>query len=200
MFRGHDRSSLSRRDCPQSDSRHAPIGHWRAGRFRDFVQKAESRVVARQSASRIRQFPVEKTGLDMNSEGVTTTAAWAFEVFYDGECPLCRREIAWLRWLDRRARLRFTDISAHGFSASELGLSHGDLMAEIRGRFPDGRIVRGVEVFRQLYAAVGLGLPVALTRLPLVRHVLDAAYRVFARNRLKLTGRCTDACRIGGPP
>jgi predicted DCC family thiol-disulfide oxidoreductase YuxK len=123
-----------------------------------------------------------------------------FEVFFDGECPLCRREISWLRRLDRRRCLRFSDIAAPGFSAGELGLSHGDLMDEIHGRFPDGRIIRGAEVFRQLYAAVGLGPLVVLTRLPIARQLFDAGYRLFARNRLKLTGRCTDACRIGGSP
>lgn len=140
------------------------------------------------------------SGLTMSLEGVSTTAAWTFEVFYDGECPLCRREISWLRRLDRRGRLRFSDIAASGFSAHALGFSPEDLMAEIHGRFPDGRIVRGVEVFRQLYAAVGFGPLVFLTRLAGVRQLLDVGYRLFARNRLKLTGRCTDACRIGGPP
>ena len=30
------------------------------------------------------------------------------EVFYDGDCPLCTREIRLLRRLDRRGRIRFT--------------------------------------------------------------------------------------------
>ena len=31
-------------------------------------------------------------------------AASAIEVFYDGGCPVCLREVRVLRWLDRRAR------------------------------------------------------------------------------------------------
>ena len=48
----------------------------------------------------------------------------------------------------------------------------------------------------KLYAAVGLGPLVALTRLPGVSHTLDAAYRVFARNRLRWTGR-GETCEHG---
>jgi predicted DCC family thiol-disulfide oxidoreductase YuxK len=73
------------------------------------------------------------------------------------------------------------------------------LLAEIHGRLPDGTWVTGVEVFRRLYAAVGCRRLVALSRCPGLRHALDIAYRVFARNRLRWTGRCTSSnssCRV----
>ena len=115
-----------------------------------------------------------------------------FEVFFDGDCPLCAREIDMIRALDRRGRLRFTDIAAPDFDPAPTGLTQAELMASIRGRMPSGEMVEGVEVFRQLYGAVGLRPLIPLTRLPGIRHALDAAYSVFARNRLRLTGRCTD--------
>ena len=114
-----------------------------------------------------------------------------FEVFFDGECPLCVREIRLLRRLDRRGRILFTDISAAGFDPAPLGLDQAILMARIHGRLASGELVEGVEVFRQLYAAVGLGPLVALTRLPGLSHLLELGYRWFAKNRLRLTGRCT---------
>jgi predicted DCC family thiol-disulfide oxidoreductase YuxK len=118
----------------------------------------------------------------------------AIEVFFDGACPLCRREITWLRRLDGdRRRIRFTDIDAPGFVPGAVGRTRAELMARIHGRLPDGTLVTGVEVFRRLYAAVGWRALVAVTRLPGIRHALDAAYAVFARHRLRLTGRCTDA-------
>ncbi len=40
-----------------------------------------------------------------------------FEVFYDGDCPLCKREIGMLRRLDRRRWVRFTDIADPAFRA-----------------------------------------------------------------------------------
>ena len=111
------------------------------------------------------------------------------EVFYDGACPLCMREIRMLRRRDRRARIRFTDIS--------VGLSWETLMNRIHGRLPDGTVIEGVEVFRRLYTAAGFRWLVALTRLPGVSQLLDLCYKLFAKNRLRLTGRCLDgACEL----
>ncbi len=123
------------------------------------------------------------------------------EVFFDGQCPLCMREIRMLRRLDRKARIRFTDIAAPGFDATKVGMTWDALMDRIHGRLPDGTIIEGVEVFRRLYSAVGFGPLAALTRLPGIRQVLDAGYGAFAKNRLKLTGRCTaDGCAIHPAP
>jgi predicted DCC family thiol-disulfide oxidoreductase YuxK len=114
------------------------------------------------------------------------------ELYFDGACPLCAREVAFLRRRDRSGRIRFTDIAAPGFDASATGIARQDLMDRIHGRLADGTVVEGVEAFRRLYALLGFGWLVAPTRLPGVRQLLDLAYRVFARNRLRLTGRCGD--------
>jgi predicted DCC family thiol-disulfide oxidoreductase YuxK len=119
-----------------------------------------------------------------------STAPFDLEVYFDGACPLCAREVAFLRRLDRAGRIRFTDIAAPGFDPLAAGIGWGDLMDRIHARLADGTVVEGVEVFRRLYAIVGYGWLVAPTRLPGVRHLLDLAYRLFARNRLRLTGRC----------
>lgn len=117
-----------------------------------------------------------------------------FTILYDGDCPLCLREIRMLRRLDRgRGRLGLTDIAAPGFRASQHGVDHATLMARIHGVTPDGRLVEGMEVFRRGYAAVGLGWLVAPTAWPVLAPLFDAAYRWFARNRLRLTGR-SEAC------
>ncbi|MCA9263169.1 MAG: DUF393 domain-containing protein [Planctomycetales bacterium] len=125
--------------------------------------------------------------------------SWSVEVFYDHECPLCRREIEFLRTRDRWQRIRFTRIAT--VNPDEVGRSSSELMEEIHGRLPDGQWIRGVEVFRRLYAAIGWTWPVALSRLWGVRDVLDWSYRHFARHRLRLTGRCrTGSCQISHRP
>jgi predicted DCC family thiol-disulfide oxidoreductase YuxK len=131
----------------------------------------------------------------LTPESRTNTApTWLVRVLYDGDCPLCAREITTLRRLDRgRGRIDFEDIAAPGFDASPYGVDHAELMARIHGVLPDGTRIEGVEVFRRLYGAVGLGWLVAPTRWPLLRPLFDAAYRAFARNRLRWTGRLAKA-------
>jgi len=134
----------------------------------------------------------------MQPAGVSrSTTDWQVEVFFDGECPLCRKEIALLRRWDRRGRIRFVDIAAPDFHPADYGIDHEQLMAEMHGRLPDGTWIRGVEVFRRLYSAVGLSWLVAVTRWPGIAQTLDWGYRVFARNRLRWTGRCDAACKVG---
>lgn len=131
-------------------------------------------------------------------QATTKNPHWEIEVFYDGECPLCRREIDTLRWMDRKQRILFTDIAGTSFLPQAYGKNMDELMAEIHGRLPDDTWVTGVEVFRRLYSAVGFSLIAKVTRLPLLSHALDLGYRLFARHRLSLTGRCKplDACQI----
>ncbi len=114
-------------------------------------------------------------------------------VLFDGDCPLCVREIDMLRRRNARGRLGLVDIADVDFRASDYGVAHATLMARIHGVLPDGTLIEGVEVFRRAYAAVGLGWLLAPTAWPGLRRVADAAYRWFARNRLRLTGR-QDAC------
>jgi len=115
--------------------------------------------------------------------------AWDFKLLYDGECPLCLREVRMLQRLNKRGRLALEDIAAPDFDASRYGRTFDQLMGQIHGVVPDGRLVTGVEVFRRSYQAVGWGFLTAPTGWPLLRPLFDAAYRWFAKNRLRLTGR-----------
>jgi predicted DCC family thiol-disulfide oxidoreductase YuxK len=120
---------------------------------------------------------------------------YALELFFDGDCPLCSREVAFIRRLDRTRRIKLTDIAASDFDPTALGRDFGELMARIHARLPDGTWLEGVEVFRRIYAAIGLGPLAALTRVPGLSWLTERAYDTFARNRLSWTGRCdADVC------
>jgi predicted DCC family thiol-disulfide oxidoreductase YuxK len=121
---------------------------------------------------------------------------WDFKLLYDGECPLCLREVRMMEKLNRKGRLVLEDIAAPDFDASRYGRTFEELMGSIHGVLPDGRIVTGMEVFRRAYAAVGLGALVAPTGWPGLKPAFDRLYTVFARNRLRLTGR-SEVCANG---
>jgi predicted DCC family thiol-disulfide oxidoreductase YuxK len=123
-------------------------------------------------------------------------------LLYDHTCPFCRREALWLKRRDRNDALVLEDISGNQFDATRYGLTQEIVDGTIHALLPDGRVVTGMEVFRQIYSAVGLGWVMAATGWPLLRPIFDAAYRLFARHRVRLgalTGRdcAADSCRTG---
>ncbi len=127
----------------------------------------------------------------MNMQNIPKDATCEIEVFYDGGCPLCLREISMLRRWDQQGRILFTDIDASTFQAEKVGKSYEELMAKMHARLPDGTWLQEVEVFRRLYEAVGFRRLTALSRLPVLSQLLDIGYWLFAKNRLRLTGRCS---------
>ncbi len=107
-------------------------------------------------------------------------------VFYDGRCPFCQKEVAWLQTLNTAKKIAFLDINAVEFNAAQYGLGYQQLMAEIHALKADGELIKGMPVFRAMYQAVGLGWLMAPTGWPLIKYVFDWFYQIFAKNRFKL--------------
>jgi predicted DCC family thiol-disulfide oxidoreductase YuxK len=107
-------------------------------------------------------------------------------IFYDGSCPVCSREIAHYRALNRAGYLDFIDISTASFDAGVWGLDQSALMKAMHARDAAGRLYLGLEAFRALW----LGLPglryrrlSQLLGLPGLHLLAILGYRVFARLR-----------------
>lgn len=122
---------------------------------------------------------------------------WKFKLLYDGECPLCLREVRWLQRRNHAGRLAFEDIASPQFDPAPYGKSRAELSAVIHGVFPDGRIVSRLEVFRQAYRAVGLGWLLAPTGWPVLRWIFDALYTLFARYRIPIGRLFGRSCPSG---
>lgn len=118
-----------------------------------------------------------------------TETSWDVKLLFDGDCPLCMREVRMLSRANRKGRLKLEDIAAPGFDPAPYGLTKAQVMGHIHAVLPDGRVVTGMEAFRRSYAAVGLGALLAPTGWPGIKPVADRAYAWFAKNRLRLTGR-----------
>ena len=108
-------------------------------------------------------------------------------LFYDADCPVCALEMDHLRARNDDGRLRFVDISAPGFESPLPGVTLAELDAEIHAMRPDGSVLRGVEVLRLAYAAVGLGWLMRPTGWAPLRPLADFGYRLFARHRRRIS-------------
>ncbi|KAK4522940.1 hypothetical protein GAYE_PCTG32G0830 [Galdieria yellowstonensis] len=117
--------------------------------------------------------------------------SWKYKLLYDGQCPLCRKEVAFLQKHDnQRGIINFVDISDKHYSPQEnAGIDYKTAMGRIHAIRNDGVVVRDVEVFRSVYDALGIGWIYFPTKLPLIRPMVDLLYRIWAKLRLPLTGR-----------
>jgi len=115
-------------------------------------------------------------------------------MYFDGDCPLCAREVAWLAARDGASRIRFVDIAAPAFDPAPLGRTREQLMGRLHARDARGQWLTGMAVLRAAYAQVGLGALLAPTGWPLLRPLFDVAYALFARVRPHLPGRRSAAC------
>ena len=105
-------------------------------------------------------------------------------VWFDGGCPLCRREIAGIRRLDRAQRIDFIDIS--GDAPAACPIDRADLLARFHAR-EDGQILSGAAAFAAMWRAIPVLRPLGLVARH--RHILamlEHAYRLFLRVRPRL--------------
>ncbi|XP_054805377.1 uncharacterized protein At5g50100, chloroplastic isoform X1 [Prosopis cineraria] len=116
---------------------------------------------------------------------------WKIKMLYDGDCPLCMREVNMLRERNKTYRtIKFVDISSDDYSPQEnQGLDYETVMGRIHAILSDGTVVTDVEAFRRLYEQVGLGWVYAVTKYEPIATVADAIYGVWAKYRLQITGR-----------
>lgn len=117
--------------------------------------------------------------------------SWQIKLLYDGDCPLCLREVNFLRRRDAgRGLVALVDIADDTYTPeANGGIDYATAMGQIHAVLPDGTVIRGVEVFRRVYDVLGMGWVYAITRLPIVGGLADWLYGLWADWRLALTRR-----------
>lgn len=121
----------------------------------------------------------------------STKPSWKIKLLYDGECPLCLREVGFLTKKDAgRGIVNFVDIADPEYDPQDnAGIDFATAMGRIHAILPDGTVIKNVEVFRRVYEELGMGWMYAITKLPIVGTIADWIYGIWADWRLKLTGR-----------
>ncbi|WAP68833.1 thiol-disulfide oxidoreductase DCC family protein [Jiella pelagia] len=105
-------------------------------------------------------------------------------VWHDGSCPLCQREIALMRRLDRRGAITFVDAT----SADDVScpIDRADLLSRFHAS-EDGRLVSGAAAFAAMWRQIPVLRPIGLAaRAPFVLAMLERAYVAFLRVRPRL--------------
>jgi predicted DCC family thiol-disulfide oxidoreductase YuxK len=110
-------------------------------------------------------------------------------MFFDGACPLCRREVAHYQRLDRAGAIRWVDISRERAELDAAGIPYAHAMARLHAVDGDGQVLSGVPAFLAIWRHLPyyrrLGRVIESLRLV---SLLEAAYRRFAARRLR--SRC----------
>jgi predicted DCC family thiol-disulfide oxidoreductase YuxK len=106
------------------------------------------------------------------------------KVWFDGACPLCIREIALMRRLDKRGAMTFFDV-AQGADPS-CPIDRAALLARFHAE--EGGVVHsGAAAFAAMWRAIPVLRPLGLAaRNPVVLRLLEAAYLRFLIVRPRL--------------
>ena len=111
-------------------------------------------------------------------------------IFFDGGCPLCKREVDFLQSKNQKGYLSFIDINSSDFSLDfKYGISYKQAMERIHAFKSDGSVIKDIKVFQEAYSLIGMGWIYAPTKLPILDKFIEFIYGLWAKYRLKLTFR-----------
>ena len=116
-------------------------------------------------------------------------------LFYDGFCPLCVREMAQLRQIDKQGVLQLVDIQLAESQALYPQIDFSEASRILLALTADGHLLRGLDSTHAAWSAVGLGYRTAWLRWPVVRWFADRAYLYFAANRYRISYWLTGQAR-----
>ena len=121
------------------------------------------------------------------------SADWKINLLYDGDCPLCLREVNFLQKKDAgRGIVKLTDVADIDYSPEENGgVDFETAMGRIHAVRADGTVVKNVAVFQEVYSALGIGWMYAPTKWPVVGPLVNKLYDLWADKRLAMTGRAS---------
>lgn len=108
-------------------------------------------------------------------------------LFYDGQCPLCKAEILFLESRNKNHLLEFIDVSETSYSEKDHAISCDAALAQMHGKFSDGKIITGVSVFAAAYERVNLKLLAWIFSRKWMQPFLTVAYKLFAKYRHQIS-------------
>lgn len=122
-------------------------------------------------------------------------------VLYDGECKFCTSQIAHLRRMDTRGRLRFISLHDPSVASQYPDLSYDQLMEQMWVIDSKGRRHGGAHAVRYLSRQLPILWPLApMLHIPGLMPLWSWLYRQIANRRYRIAGRHCDegTCSLHG--
>ena len=113
------------------------------------------------------------------------------EVFFDGKCGLCSKEISYYRGIAPVGIFVWMDIASDPTPLREYGITQADALRHLHVRDTDGQWHKGVSAFIIIWKHLSYWrLLSAFVGLPIIRHTASALYNKFADYRFAKLAHC----------
>ena len=125
----------------------------------------------------------------------------SLKILYDGQCPLCYREIHHYLKKDPAGTLEGVDITSDLFKAENYGLTETAVNLELHAIDEDGRIHKAIDSFIEIWKRLPMPYPLwaKIVNTPGIRSLADFGYIIFAqhiRPRLPKRSCPDDSCQL----
>ncbi len=106
----------------------------------------------------------------------------SLQVYYDGLCHLCSREINHYRKLPGSENINFIDITDVGFDPAKENLDPYAVHQVMHARTLDGKLYTKVDAFLQIWKLIPqYRWAIPIVQNPFLRPIFDTAYMTFAK-------------------
>ena len=117
-------------------------------------------------------------------------------VFYDGKCGLCRWEINHYKRIASADVFTWVDITENPAVTHKIGISYADGLKLLHATDSTGKLYVGVDAFLLIWRQITSWRILAkIVSLPIIRPVVNIAYRVFAAWRFTRLAHCQVAIK-----
>jgi predicted DCC family thiol-disulfide oxidoreductase YuxK len=118
-------------------------------------------------------------------------------IFYDGNCPLCAKEMHKLKIADINNKITLENIHDAHFEQRFRHIKRSEAEAFLHGQTDSGAMIYGLDVTLTAWNSVGQHRWLNILKLPLINTFANMAYWVFAKYRKQIAKvLCKTQCKI----
>lgn len=116
-----------------------------------------------------------------------TNSQWlqeALTVFFDGNCPVCSREMEGLKKRNQTGQIVYVSLhSEEELKKITQEITYPQAMEKIHAIRANGEVLKGIDVLSELYARTDLSLVAIWLQAPVFRQFFQACYAIWAKFR-----------------